>query len=80
MVIEFQLFVNNVAESWKQTELVVLPPLKSPSLSNLDFSATAHQKKELALPSLVSDSSASTEIAIDVSSQHSFFAKNKCRL
>jgi len=51
---------------------VVLPALTGPSRSNLDFSATAHQKEELALPSLVSDSSASTEIAIDVLTQHSF--------
>ncbi|CAH3018743.1 unnamed protein product [Porites evermanni] len=59
-----------------KTELVVLPPLTSPSRSNLDFStATAHQKEELALPSLVSDTSASTESAIDVSSPHSFLPK-----
>ena len=55
-----------------KTELVVLPPLTSPSCSNLDFDATTHQKEELALPSLVSDSSASTGISSDVSSQHSF--------
>ena len=52
-----------------------LPPLTSPSCSNLDFSASAHQKEELALPSLVSDLSASTEIPIDVSFQHSFLTK-----
>lgn len=51
---------------------MVLPPLTSPSCSNLDFGATTHQKEELALPSLVSDSSASTEIPSDVSSQPSF--------
>ena len=59
-----------------KTELVVLPPLTSPSRSNLDFStAIAHQKEELALPSLVSDTSASTESAMDVSSPHSFLPK-----
>ena len=58
-----------------KTELLALPPLKSPSLSNLDFSATAHEKEELALPSLVRDSSACTEITIDFSSQHSFLPK-----
>ena len=55
---------------------MVLSPLTSPSRSNLDFStAIAHQKEELALPSLVKDTSASTESAIDVSSPHTFLPK-----